>query len=134
MVGHHQGVAPHSDQALSIVLPMNAFNNEFARPAVAHFSHAAPVKARVVSFTHRRCQSFCRGRELVQVFKVDQFGQTVDQHVPCPAGSTGKVQHIAWRVAKRNRKMVAHVPLALAAHRQVQCDDQGLKVCSQSAV
>ena len=131
MVGHHQRVASHGGHTRGIVGPENALDDQLARPVVTDFLQAAPVKSRVVAASHRRCNRRGIFGLHLQTHHVFHHGHAVAQNVQQPAGVTGKVHQVACRESERDREMVAEITLALAAHRQIDRDHQGLVVRRQ---
>ena len=133
MVAHNQGIGTAFNGQSGVLHILNAFQNDFATPALFNPFDITPIQARVKLLR-------CPGRQRAHVFDAADMPNDVAklaicsaQHAQGPAGFGGDVEHVGQRQFGRRRQAILQVFMTLPQYLQIERNDQRRAVGSASA-
>jgi len=126
VVRHHHAIAADRRRALGVVGPLDAFQQQPARPLVAELLDVFPVETGIHLATHRGDDIGAARRAERIALEVRHARQAIAQHVERPRRLEDHVARVAPVRAVRRVEAVARVALALPGHRQVDGDEDRL--------
>ena len=126
MIGHHDTVGPSRCRSPRILDVEHPFEHELARPKTAHPVDVAPIQRPVEILVGPGAGLLDPGAAIEVGLDVAEEGlAAAEQHLDEPRPLGGDVPGVAHGQPRRNGEPVLDVGMALAAHRQIDCNEQG---------